>query len=106
MPPLLNGFLEQVFRPGFAAQRGEAGKMWKTMLSGRSAHVIITMGMPGFVYRWFFGAHSLKSLKRNILNFSRIAPLRATLIGPVDAMSDAKRRRWQEKLRKLGHAAR
>jgi hypothetical protein len=27
------------------------------------------MGMPAAVYRWFYRAHSLKSLERNILGF-------------------------------------
>jgi hypothetical protein len=32
------------------------------------------MGMPAFVYRWFFFKHSLTSLKRNVLEFVGIRP--------------------------------
>ena len=51
MPALLKGFLEQVFRPGFALQALEGGRRRETKLKGQSAHVIVTMGMPAFVYR-------------------------------------------------------
>ncbi len=68
MPALLKGFFEQVGRPGFAFRYRDKGFPEKLM-AGRSAHVVVTMGMPGFLYRWFYGAHSLKALKRNILGF-------------------------------------
>ena len=38
-------------------------------MSGKSARIVVTMGMPGFWYRWYFRAHSLRSLQRNILKF-------------------------------------
>jgi putative NADPH-quinone reductase len=39
-------------------------------------------------------AHSLKSLERNILKFCGIKPVRETLFGMVDAVSDKKRSGW------------
>ena len=106
MPALLKAFLEQVLRPGFAVRSVEPGRPWKKLLTGRSARIVVTMGMPALVYRWYFGAHSLKSLERNILGFVGIGPIRETLIGMVEACSAAKRVKWLEKLRALGHAGR
>lgn len=63
MPALLKGFFEQTFRYGFAISN-ETKKMPKKLLKGKSARIIITMGMPALLYRWYFGAHSLKSLKK------------------------------------------
>jgi putative NADPH-quinone reductase len=101
MPALLKAFFEQVFRPGFALAYG--GNGWPLgLLKGRSARVVVTMGMPALAYRWYFGAHSLKSLERNILKFSGIRPVRETLIGMVDALTEEKRGRWLERLRALG----
>ena len=102
MPALLKGFLEQVARPDFAITRVAKGSMPKKLLAGRSARVVVTMGMPAFVYRWYFGAHSLKALERNILGFCGVAPIRRTLIGLVEAMNDKTRTSWFEKLRTLG----
>jgi hypothetical protein len=73
-----------------------------------------TMGGPAFFYHWFYRAHSLKSLKRNILSFAGIKPIKTTLIGwlgggagePTGAfpplLSTAPRERWLDKLHVLG----
>jgi putative NADPH-quinone reductase len=54
MPALLKGFLEHVFRPGFAMDIRESG-LPRKLLAGRSARIVVTMGMPVLVYRWYFG---------------------------------------------------
>lgn len=103
-PALLKAFFEQVFRPGFAIDL-VAGGRWRKRLTGKSARVVVTMGMPAAVYRVWFRAHSLKSLERNILSFVGIRPVRATLIGMV-GRSDARRRHWLARLATLGRQGR
>lgn len=71
MPALLKAWLEQVFREGFAFSLGKRG--WHPRLKGKSARVIVTMGMPAAAYKWFFLAHSLRSFERNILKFCGIS---------------------------------
>lgn len=104
MPALLQAFLEQVFRHGFAMTTEGRGRP-KKLLKGKSARIVITMGMPALLFRWYFGAHSLKSLRRNILAFSGIGPIRTSLIGMVEG-SDARRRKWLERMRALGRDGR
>ncbi|MBJ6127472.1 NAD(P)H-dependent oxidoreductase [Microvirga splendida] len=106
MPALLKGFMEQAFRPAFMTGGAGPKASWKTALKGRSSRIIITMGMPAFAYRWYFGAHSLKSLKRSILSLVGIGPNRHTLIGMIEGMSDAKRKAWLGAIRRLGAKAR
>jgi len=103
MPALLKAFLEQALRPGFGTER--AGRGWKKLLRGRSGRIVVTMGMPAFVYRWFFRAHGVKALKRNILAFCGIGPIRATLLGNVEATAWGGRRRALRKMRGLGASA-
>lgn len=103
MPALLKAFLEHTLRPGFAMRLEPSGR-WTRLLDGRSARIIVTMGMPALAYRWFFGAHSLKSLERNILHFVGIRPCRHTLIGMIERMSEDKRRAWLDRLRALGRS--
>lgn len=88
MPALLKGFFEQTFRPGFALEEQKKGEPYKKLLDGKSARIIVTMGMPAFVYRWFFKAHTVKNLKRNILSFCGFSPVNTTLIGSVYAGND------------------
>lgn len=105
MPALVKAFLEQVARPGFAFGAGEGGMaMRKKALTGRSARIVITMGMPGFVYRWYFLAHSLKSMKRNILGFVGIGPVRDTIVGMAANLSAGKAQRWLARMGALGRA--
>jgi len=103
LPAMLKGFLEQVLRPGFALDGSKPG-LPRGLLAGKSARIVVTMGMPAFVYRWFFRAHSLRSLERNVLKFCGIGPIRETLFGTVDAASPAKREKWLARLGELGRA--
>jgi putative NADPH-quinone reductase len=102
MPALLKGFLEQVARPGFAFSREGRNPLAAKGLTGRSARVVVTMGMPATVYRWYFRAHSIRSLERNILGFVGIAPVHETLVGMVGNMDPALAKKWLAKLEKLG----
>jgi putative NADPH-quinone reductase len=103
MPAVVKAFFEQILRPGFAFDLGAHG--WKPKLQGKTARVVVTMGMPAAAYRWYFGAHSLKSLRRNVLSFVGIRPVRATLLGLVEGASERRRQGWLAKLRELGAAA-
>lgn len=104
MPALLKGLLEQVFRPEFAFEYKTNG-MIKKLLNGRSARIVVTMGMPAAIYRWYFGAHSLKSLERNVLRFSGIKPVKTSILGTVEGVSEFKRRKWLEVMKSSGRDA-
>ncbi|HEU4372776.1 MAG TPA: NAD(P)H-dependent oxidoreductase [Telluria sp.] len=105
MPALLKGFLEQVARPGFAFLRDGKNPFGKKGLKGRTARLVVTMGMPAFVYRLFFRAHSVKSLRRNVLGFVGIGPVADTLIGVTGNMAPRRAARWLDRLHALGRAA-
>lgn len=104
VPSLLKAFLEQVMRPGFAVEI-KANAKWRKLLGGKSARIIVTMGMPAPIYRVFFRSHSVKSLKRNILHFVGIKPVRTTIIGRVDGF-DGYRKRWLKRIERLGRSGR
>ena len=102
MPALLKAFFEQVFRPGFAFEYQASGKMARKLLTGRSARIVVSMGMPALIYRWFFLAHSVKNLQRNILGSCGIRPIRSTLIGSIEGLTDRQRADGLDVLRDLG----
>jgi putative NADPH-quinone reductase len=104
MPALLKAFLEQVLRPGFAFASRPRG-LPRKLLAGRSARIVVTMGMPALFYRLVYRAHSLKSLERNILGFCGLRPVRASIIGMVDGMSARARRGWLDRMEGLGRRA-
>ena len=104
MPALLKAFFEQAFRPGFAIAQAEK-TLSPGLLRGKSAHIIVTKGMPAAIYRFYFRAHSLKSLERNILRFCGIGPIRRTIIGSVEAIGPGKRQAWLSHVAELGTSA-
>lgn len=101
MPAALKAFLEQIMRPGVAFAYQE-NALPKKLLSGRSAHLVVTMGMPAAIYRWLYGAHGVRALERNILHFVGIRPVRKTYFGMVEGGDAAKRAGWIERLRDDG----
>lgn len=105
MPALLKAFIEQVARPGLAGGARADGSLPPKALRGRSARIVVTMGMPALVYRWYFRAHSVKSLERNILGILGVAPVQETLIGGVAQFDAMTASRWQARLRRLGRDA-
>jgi len=102
VPALLKGFFEQVMRPGFAFHP-RPGKLPGKGLTGRSALLVVTMGMPAIFYRVYFSAHSVKSLERNILKFVGVAPVEHLLIGNVEGDAD-RREHWLRELAERGAA--
>lgn len=99
VPALLKGLLEQVARPGFAVSKGEREP--HGLLNDKSARLVVTMGMPAFFYRFYFGAHSVRSFERNILKLAGIRPVRHTLIGNVEGSAE-QRTTWLAEMLDLG----
>jgi putative NADPH-quinone reductase len=103
LPAIFKGFLERVLQPDLV-ESSKQGKFVK-VLKGKTARVIVTMGMPGFVYRWWFGAHAIKMLKRNILHFMGVRPVRSTIYGSIEGAGTEHRRQWLADVEALGRRA-
>lgn len=103
LPAIFKGFLERVLLPDLV-EPSKKGKFTK-ILKGKSARVIMTMGMPGFVYHWYFGAFALRMLKRNIPGFIGVSPIRSTVHGMIEAVTQEKRHSWLAAAEALGRKA-
>jgi putative NADPH-quinone reductase/uncharacterized protein (DUF2267 family) len=111
MPALLKGFVEQTFRPGFAMDYGGRMRFPKQLFKGKSARIVVTMGMPAIIYRAYFRGHSVKGFKRSTLGLCGVSPVRLTLLGTAGVAGDGIRReRLVERMAKIaecdaaGHA--
>jgi putative NADPH-quinone reductase len=102
MPALLKAFLEQALRPGFAVKE-DLDQAGPKLLAGKSARLVITMGMPAFFYRAYYGSHSVRSFKRNILGLVGIDPVTSSLIGNVEGDLRT-REKWLDRMREYGRA--
>lgn len=94
MPALLKGMFDRVFLPGFAFKYRQNSSFWDKLLSGRSAHVITTMDTPPWYYWLVYSKPGHHQIKKTILGFCGIKPVRITSLGPVRHASEARRKQW------------
>lgn len=102
VPALVKGFVERALTPGFAVNFHENSFGWDPLLKGRSARLIVTLNTPPLVYRWLLGRPGHVTMKRAILQFCGVRPVRITDIGPIKKSTDAQRAGWLTKVRTLG----
>ncbi|MBR8537296.1 NAD(P)H-dependent oxidoreductase [Carboxylicivirga sediminis] len=101
-PALLKGFIDRVFLPGFAFQYRENSLLWDKLLKGKSARLIVTMDTPGWYYRWVYQRPGHNAMRKCVLNFCGVKPVKITSFRPVKASSEQTRLKWLEKVRRLG----
>ena len=105
MPALLKGFIDRVFLPGFAFSYRKNSQLWDRLLAGRSAHLLVTMDTPPWYYRWVFRMPGHQQMRRTILEFSGIRPVRVTNFGPVRNATPAQKNEWARQTMALGRMA-
>jgi putative NADPH-quinone reductase len=105
MPALLKGFIERILQPDLIARENTESAMDWHIFSNKSARIVMTMGMPVSIYRWWYRGHALKLLTRNILNFIGIKPVRQSLYGMVGTSKPAAREGWLREVEALGQTA-
>jgi putative NADPH-quinone reductase len=101
-PAMLKGFIDRIFLPGFAFKYRENSQFWDRLLAGRSARLLVTMDTPGWYYRWVVRQPGHQMMRRSILGFSGVKPVRISRFGAVRGSSDEARRRWLDRARELG----
>ncbi len=105
MPALLKGFIERILQPDLIARADTENAMNWSIFSNKTARIVMTMGMPVSIYRWWYRGHALKLLTRNILNFIGIKPVKNTLFGMLGTSKPETRNRWVDQIRDLGRLA-
>lgn len=80
--------------------------MPEKLLAGRSAHLVVTMGMLAFAYSVFYPAYGVRGLERNILNFVGIKPVRRIILGMVEEAGEETGRSWVARMREAGRKLR
>lgn len=108
LPAHLKAFCEQAFRPGFGVAREgleSAGEkksgVFGRPLAGRSARLVVTMGMPGIVYRLWFGASGVRTFEQGVLGILGVSPVRRSLVGLVEGKAQ-RRATWLATMERLG----
>ncbi len=101
-PALLKGFIDRVFLPRFAFKYRKNSVLWDKLLKGKSARIIVTMDAPQWYYCLINKAPGHHSMKRSILNFCGIKPVKITTLDTVKLSNKNKRNRWMKKVELMG----
>jgi NAD(P)H dehydrogenase (quinone) len=102
MPAILKGFIDRVFLPGFAFKYRENSSFVDKLLSGKSSHLIVTADTPFWYNKLAYNNAEYNVMKRNILKFCGVSPIRVTELGPIRGSSDETRAKWLAKVNQLG----
>nr|WP_234642286.1 NAD(P)H-dependent oxidoreductase [Delftia tsuruhatensis] len=105
LPALLKGFIDRVFLPGFAFKYRKGSLLWDRLLAGRSADLLVSMDSPPWYYRWVAHMPGHHQMRRAILEFSGVRPVRIHSFGPVLGADAARLQRWLERAGSLGRRA-
>jgi NAD(P)H dehydrogenase (quinone) len=105
MPSLLKGMFDRVFLPGYAFKYRENSQFWDKLLAGRSAHAIVTMDTPPWYYRLVYKMPGHIQIKKTILGFCGIKPVKITSFGPIRFASAAKRDKWKQRVKQFAISA-
>ena len=109
LPALLHLFFEMVFSPGFAFKYpDQQGKIvsWDKLLKGKSARIISTMDAPPWYYKWIIGDPGGKIMRKGILGFAGISPVKTTYFGSVKVSTEKQREKWLRVTYNLGEKER
>lgn len=105
MPAILKGMFDRIFLSGFAYKYREGTSWWDRLLVGRSAHAIVTMDTPPWYYRLVYSMPGHHQIKKTILEFCGIKPVKITSFGPVRHASEAKINKWLAKVESFAKRA-
>jgi len=104
MPSATRAFFEQVARGEFFLEAGDDDHKWpKRMMKGKSARIVVTMGMPAIAYKTLFAGASLKAVERGLFGISGFKPVRHTVLGGVDGAKEEQYKIWLSEIRELGY---
>ena len=102
LPALLKGFVDRVFLPGFAFKYRKDSPWWDRLLTGRSARLLVTMDTPPWYYRWVYRMPGHNQMRRTILEYCGIRPVRISQFGRVKGSPTTQRAMWLEAARRAG----
>jgi len=105
MPALMKGFFDRAFLPGYAFKYRPNSQFWDKLLKGRSAHVFSTMDTPPWYFWLVYNMPGHHQIKRTILQFSGIRPVKITSFGPVRYASQQRKEGWLAQVARFARGA-
>jgi putative NADPH-quinone reductase len=102
MPALLKGFIDRTFLPSFAFKYRDKSALWDKLLTGRSARLLVTMDSPPWYFKWVNHMPNHYQMKKTILEFCGIKPVRISSFGAVKGSTAQQKAQWLAQAKQLG----
>ena len=102
MPALLKGFFDRVLLSGFAYKFKPNSPLWDKLLKGKTARLIVTMDGPSYYYKLYLCSAGIKIIKKGILYFCGIKPVKITILDDVKNRSAEYKIKWLNQINNLG----
>ncbi|MBE9598278.1 NAD(P)H-dependent oxidoreductase [Pedobacter sp. MC2016-24] len=101
-PAMMKGFIDRLFLPGITFKYRENSVWWDKLLVGKTARIMTTIDQPAWYYRLVYGSPSVNQLKKSILEFCGVKPVKVSYFGIVKTADLRKRNKWLEQAESLG----
>ena len=107
-PAKLKGMLDRALLPGrtFDPRQEHWTGLPKPLMTGRSAHLIVTSDTPNWAWRLVYAQAHRRMMARQVFSFMGVRPMRWTNLAPARDASEARIRGWIEQARADGRKAR
>ncbi len=93
-PALLKGFIDRTFLPGFAFRYRKNKRTAEKLLKGKTARLVVTMDTPIWYYYWVQLAPGHHSMRKSILHFCGIQPVKINSFTPLRSATESKKTAW------------
>lgn len=103
-PALLKGFFDRAFVPNFAFKYRENSPFWDELLKGKTARLIVTMDTPKWYYCLINKNAGHNAVKKGVLEFCGIKPVKISVFSPIKSSDDKKRKQWLTEAEQLSKA--
>ena len=101
-PAIMKGFIDRLFVPTIAFKYRPNSIFWDKLFKGRTAHIITTLDQPSWYYRFVYGRPSVNQLRKSILEFCGISPVKVTYVGVIRNSTELQRDKWVQQIFDLG----
>lgn len=107
LPAKLKGLFDRALLPGRAFDTRNTTKLGlpAPMLTGRTGRVLLLSDTPGFLFRIFYRSALIVQVRRQILEFVGIKPVKITQFAAASHPKDGAVEKWLKQVGKIGAKA-
>jgi putative NADPH-quinone reductase len=97
MPSILKGFIDKVFLPGWAYERGKMGLITGKLRHIKKAFIIHTMNSPSWYYRYFYKNPIKNIMVKDVLKGCGVKRVKIIRFGSIIFVNNKKREKYLKK---------